>query len=271
MAVDNVSLDLRPGITGLLGPNGAGKTTLLRMLATVQMPTSGSVTACWAPTVRTTPRGPAIRRRLGYLPQEFGFPPGFTAFGFLRVHGGPEGVDRPAARRAEVRRVLELVDLSAVSTKSVRKLSGGMRRRLVLAQALIGAPDLVLLDEPTTGPGSEPTQRIPSAGSRARQAGHRADLNPPDRGRGRRLRERGRHGPWRRPVPRPCPGVRRDRERTGVAGRWRSTRRRIVHQRIASGRYRHVGAPPPGAELTDPRVEDAYLLLQRPLREGSHG
>ena len=261
VAVDDVRLTLPVGITGLLGPNGAGKTTLLRILATVQAPTSGSVRLLGADPADDAART-SIRRRLGYVPQELGFPPGFTAFGFLEYVAVLKEWTDPADRRAEVRRVLELVDLSGVSTTKVRRLSGGMRRRLGLAQALIGTPELLLLDEPTTGldPGQRSAFRrlVLEHGRRATVllSTHQTEdvaavcehLMVMDRGAIRF------HGS----VP--------DFVATARGHVWLADKvddSAFVHQRIATGRFRHVGAPPARAELTDPQVEDAYLLLQR--------
>ncbi len=155
-ALDGVSLSLAPGVTGLLGPNGAGKTTLLRVASTVLAPDSGGVRLLGR-DVSTLSERTEVRRRLGYLPQELGFPRGFTAFGFVDYLAVLKEWDDKAARHAEVRRVLELVDLTEVATKKVRRLSGGMRRRLGVAQALLGAPELLVLDEPTAG--LDPEQR----------------------------------------------------------------------------------------------------------------
>jgi ABC-2 type transport system ATP-binding protein len=269
VAVDDVSLDVAPGITGLLGPNGAGKTTLLRILATVQAPSSGSARLLGEDVSEDVARL-EIRRRLGYLPQELGFPPGFTAFGFLEYMAVlKEWVD-PAPRRAEVRRVLDLVGLSVESTKRIRRLSGGMRRRLGLAQALIGTPELVILDEPTTG--LDPAQRsvfrrlVLGLGTRATVliSTHQTEdvaavcdhVIVMDRGAVRF------HGA----VP--------DFVATARGRVWLADDvddRALSHQRVASGRYRHVGVPPPDADPTDPQVDDAYLLLQAGnTSEGAH-
>ena len=144
-ALAGIDLDLYQGVVGLLGPNGAGKTTLLRMLATVLGSDQGSV--------RILGRDPAlgaqrtdIRRRLGYLPQELGYPRGFSAYGFLDYMAVLKEWDDPAQRRTEVRRVLEQVDLGDRATKRIRALSGGQRRRVGLAQALLGTPELLVLD-----------------------------------------------------------------------------------------------------------------------------
>src|SRR6185312_4961542 len=150
-------LDLKPGVTGLLGPNGAGKTTLLRLLATALPPSQGQVRVLGldpeVPAERT-----GIRRQLGYQPQEAGFPRGFTAFAFVDYIALLKEWSRPAARHAEVRRVLDLVGLSGLGAKRIRAMSGGQRRRVSLAQALLGSPPVLILDEPTTG--VDPEQRV---------------------------------------------------------------------------------------------------------------
>ena len=156
-ALAGVSLQAGSGVTGLLGPNGAGKTTLLRMLATVLAPDAGRI--------RLLGRDPGkpddrldIRRRLGYLPQEPGFHRGFTAFEFVDYVAILKEMTDRHTRHDEVRRVLDQVGLTPVSGKKIRALSGGMRRRVGLAQALLGDPELVVLDEPTVG--LDPEQRL---------------------------------------------------------------------------------------------------------------
>jgi ABC-2 type transport system ATP-binding protein len=123
-AVDAVDVSFRPGITGLLGPNGAGKTTFLRMVATVLAPDSGVVRL-----LGRAPDGPQalaeIRRRLGYLPQEMGFPRGFTGFAFIDYMAVLKEWTARSPRHDEVRRVLDLVDLGDMATKRVSALSGG--------------------------------------------------------------------------------------------------------------------------------------------------
>jgi ABC-2 type transport system ATP-binding protein len=156
-ALADVDLDLEPGVIGLLGPNGAGKTTLLRVLATALPPSQGEVRVLGrdpeVPAERTE-----IRRRLGYLPQEVGFPRGFTAFGFVDYIALLKEWSQPPARHAEVRRVLDQVGLSGAAAKRIRAMSGGQRRRVALAQALLGSPPVLILDEPTTG--VDPEQRV---------------------------------------------------------------------------------------------------------------
>ena len=156
-ALAGVTLELHAGVTGLLGPNGAGKTTLLRLLATALPPTEGQVRVLGldpgTPAERTD-----IRRRLGYLPQEVGFPRGFTAFAFVDYVALLKEWTQPATRHAEVRRVLEVVGLGDLGSKRIRAMSGGQRRRVALAQALLGSPPVLILDEPTTG--VDPEQRV---------------------------------------------------------------------------------------------------------------
>jgi ABC-2 type transport system ATP-binding protein len=156
-AVAGVDLSAGRGVTGLLGPNGAGKTTLLRILATVLAPDRGRLRLLGHDP--DTPAGRlAIRRRLGYLPQEPGFHRGMTVFDFIDYVAILKEMTDRRARHDEVRRVIELAGLPQVSGKRIRALSGGMRRRVGLAQALLGDPDLVILDEPTAG--LDPEQRL---------------------------------------------------------------------------------------------------------------
>src|SRR5213592_137280 len=156
-AVAGVTFDAGAGITGLLGPNGAGKTTLLRILATVLAPDSGQVRLMGLDPGRSDDRIP-IRRRLGYMPQEPGFHRNFTAFEFVDYVAILKEMVERRARHDEVRRVLGLVGLESVMGRKIKALSGGMRRRVALAQALLGDPDLLVLDEPTAG--LDPEQRL---------------------------------------------------------------------------------------------------------------
>ena len=157
-AVSDVTVSLAEGVTGLLGPNGAGKSTLLRVLATVRKPDVGSVSLDGIDPTSSGGSRREYRSRLGYLPQEFGFYPYFTVERFahhvalLKLTGSDQ--DRSAA----VEDALRDTDLVDLRSTRIRKLSGGMRRRLGLACATIGAPDAVILDEPTVG--LDPAQRI---------------------------------------------------------------------------------------------------------------
>jgi ABC-2 type transport system ATP-binding protein len=152
-----VSFTAGIGVTGLLGPNGAGKTTLLRMLATVLAPDDGSLQLLGGNPQDGDDRL-AIRRRLGYLPQEPGFHRGFTVFEFVDYIAILKELTDRRARHDEVRRVLDAVGLADLASRRIRALSGGMRRRVGVAQAILGDPDLVILDEPTAG--LDPEQRL---------------------------------------------------------------------------------------------------------------
>ena len=156
-AVDSLDLDVTGGVVGLLGPNGSGKTTLLRMLATVLSPTSGDVSIFGLDPSKSSQRTD-IRRRLGYLPQDPGFYRGFSAFDLVDYVAVLKEMSERSSRTDEVRRVLTAVDLADVMHKKIRALSGGQRQRVALAAALLGSPDLLVLDEPATG--LDPAQRL---------------------------------------------------------------------------------------------------------------
>jgi ABC-2 type transport system ATP-binding protein len=156
-AVRQVSLDLQPGVVGLLGPNGAGKTTLLRLLSTSLPPSGGRVVVAGLDITASHADRVEARRRIGYCPQEVVFPRGMTAGSFLDYLAVLKEWQVTETRRREVRRVLDLVHLGDRGATKVSKLSGGQRRRLAIAQALIGQPELLVLDEPTTG--LDPEQR----------------------------------------------------------------------------------------------------------------
>jgi ABC-2 type transport system ATP-binding protein len=258
-ALRGVDLRLGTGITGLLGPNGAGKTTLMRILATVLAPDAGSVRL-----LGRDPRDPeqrhAIRTRLGYMPQEPGFHPRFTAFEFVDyVAILKEHTDR-RARHDEVRRVLALTGLAEVAGRRTKALSGGMRRRLALAQALLGDPELLILDEPTAG--LDPEQRLRFRELVSALGEDRAILVSTHQ---------------TEDVAALCPHVVVLAEGTAVTdgapgeltaqadGRvWLGDARdpgAVLAWRTADGRLRQLGDPPAGAQLCEPTLEDGYLLL----------
>jgi ABC-2 type transport system ATP-binding protein len=155
-AVDGVSLAAGTGVLGLLGPNGAGKTSLLRMLATVLPPSSGEVRLLDKDPRHTAERRD-IRRRLGYLPQNLGYYPAFTVVEFIEYFALLKEVPTARVPKA-VAAAVERVDLGAKAKSRLRTLSGGMLRRVGIAQAIVNDPDLLLLDEPTAG--LDPEQRV---------------------------------------------------------------------------------------------------------------
>jgi ABC-2 type transport system ATP-binding protein len=257
-AVRGVSLEIGPGLCGLLGPNGAGKTTLLRMVATVLAPDAGSL--------RMLGRDPAdadgrveIRRRLGYLPQEAGLHGNFTAFEFVDYVAILKEMTDRRARHEEVRRVLDLVGLGEVRGRKIKKLSGGMRRRVALAQALLGRPDLLVLDEPTAG--LDPEQRLRFRELVSAEPNQTVLLSTHQVEDVAALCPRVivmHEGTVRFDGP-PRGLAELARDRVWLAGE-RSSDARLAW-RTADGRFRHIGDPPSGAELVAPATEDGYLLL----------
>ena len=153
-AVDDVSLELTPGVWGLLGANGAGKTTLMRMIAGIMRPTSGQV---MYDGVSIQTLGAQYRDVFGFLPQDFGFHPEFTVKDYLAYVAALKGLPaRQGWRR--IHELLERVSLLDVYNKKISKLSGGMRRRVGIAQALLNDPEVLILDEPTGG--LDPGERV---------------------------------------------------------------------------------------------------------------
>ena len=154
-ALRGVSLDLPAGVFGLLGPNGSGKTTLMKIVATLLEPDSGSVEMNGADLMT---RKDHTRRRLGYLPQDFGLYPTLTAWQMLDYLAKLKGVTDKKERHALIDVLLDRVNLSAERTQRLGGFSGGMRQRLGIAQALIGEPQLIIVDEPTAG--LDPEERL---------------------------------------------------------------------------------------------------------------
>ncbi|HOG46669.1 MAG TPA: ABC transporter ATP-binding protein [Anaerolineae bacterium] len=156
-ALCEVDLTIGPGMFGLLGPNGAGKTTLMRILAGLVNPTAGKAVA--AGHDLATERGKvAVKAILGYLPQELGLYPELSARQFLDYMAILKGLDEGEARRARVGRTLELVGLADVAERKLKGFSGGMKRRVGIAQALLNDPQIMIVDEPTAG--LDPEERI---------------------------------------------------------------------------------------------------------------
>ncbi len=155
-AVAGVDLRAGPGVFGLLGPNGAGKTSLLRMMATVLPPSSGTLWLLGRDPGSYGPRR-EIRRRLGYLPQHLGYYPGFTVAEFVEYFALLKDMPSRQVPRA-VAAAIEQVGLGGQARAKLRTLSGGMLRRVGIAQAIVNQPELLLLDEPTAG--LDPEQRV---------------------------------------------------------------------------------------------------------------
>ncbi|HEY2481226.1 MAG TPA: ABC transporter ATP-binding protein [Caulobacteraceae bacterium] len=156
-ALDDVSLTIPKGMFGLLGPNGAGKSTLMRIVATLQTPTSGFVRFGDIDVLKDPD---ALRRALGYLPQDFGVYPRVSALEMLDHLAVLKGLAEPRARRAVVEGLLRQVNLWEHRKRALAGYSGGMRQRFGIAQALIGAPQLIIVDEPTAGLDPEERNRF---------------------------------------------------------------------------------------------------------------
>jgi ABC-2 type transport system ATP-binding protein len=258
-ALEDVDFDAGRGVAGLLGPNGAGKTTLLRTIATVLAPDRGTVSLLGRDPSRPDERT-QIRRRLGYLPQEAGFHRGFKVFEFVDYVAILKEMTDRRARHDEVRRVIALTGLESVSGKRIRALSGGMRRRVGLAQALLGDPELLVLDEPTAGLDPEQRLRFREMISRAGEdrtvvlSSHQTEDVAALCTRIAVIHE-GRVRFTGNPAELTAQAIGRvwtDAQRAPTA---------LAAWRTGDGAYRNLGEPPAGVELVAPTLEDAYLLL----------
>jgi ABC-type multidrug transport system ATPase subunit len=156
-ALDDVTLEVPRGMFGLLGPNGAGKSTLMRSIATLQTPTSGAIDFDGIDVIRSPE---LLRRTLGYLPQDFGVYPRVSAYDMLDHMAVLKGVSGARARKETVESLLNQVNLWTVRKKALAGFSGGMRQRFGIAQALIGNPRLIIVDEPTAGLDPEERNRF---------------------------------------------------------------------------------------------------------------
>jgi ABC-type multidrug transport system ATPase subunit len=156
-ALDGVTIDIPPGMFGLLGPNGAGKSTLMRSIATLQTPSGGAIRFGDIDVIAQPER---LRRVLGYLPQDFGVYPRVSAYDMLDHLAILKGLANRGQRREVVEGLLNQVNLWAVRRKPLAGFSGGMRQRFGIAQALIGQPELIIVDEPTAGLDPEERNRF---------------------------------------------------------------------------------------------------------------
>lgn len=156
-ALRGISLEIGGGMFGLVGPNGAGKTTLMRILAGLVAPTGGDIRILGHNLA--TPAGKmAVKAQLGYLPQELGLYPNLTAAEFLDYIAILKGVTNKAFRRRQITQMLEQLGLTDVAHRRLKAFSGGMKRRVGIAQALLGNPQLIIVDEPTVG--LDPEERV---------------------------------------------------------------------------------------------------------------
>jgi ABC-2 type transport system ATP-binding protein len=260
-ALDAVGLSFDRGVTGLLGPNGAGKTTLLRIVATSIAADAGRVRL-----LGRNPHGAhgeltEIRRHLGYLPQELGYPGDMTVFGFVEYVAVLKEWNDRKRRMREVRRVVDLVGLGDLATKKIAKLSGGQKRRVGLAQSLIGDPRILVLDEPTTG--LDPAQRADLRRTLSVVGGQCAVLLSTHQ---------------TEDVAALCErvvvlaggtvrfdGAVTDLVATAAGQVWLAddpSPDAVVSWRTGTGRHHVVGGPQPvGAVPAEPTLEDAYLLM----------
>lgn len=273
-ALDGVDLEIPSGMFGLLGPNGAGKTTLMRILAGILRASGGGIRI--GEIDGTTERGrTAVKRVLGYLPQELGMYPDLSAREFLDYVGLLKGMDDGRTRRRRVDALLETVGLAEVAGRKLKTFSGGMKRRVGIAQALLNDPRLLIVDEPTAG--LDPEERIRFRNLLAEQAGDRTVLLSTHivedvaqtcrelailnggrvvfRGTTADLVEAARGHVWTVTTP---AGEKPAGDLTIVS---------MLHLG-SSVQYRAIGIPAPGAPAApaDPSLEDGYVWLMRERR-----
>ncbi|BBF41787.1 ABC transporter, ATP-binding protein [Lachnospiraceae bacterium KM106-2] len=152
-ALNQINLEIHQGMFGLIGPNGAGKSTLMKILATIQNKTEGEVTICGLPLEKRS----EVRSMIGYLPQEFSMYGNMTVYEALDYLAVLSGLDR-STRKRQIPKTLELVNLAQQAEVKVKSLSGGMKRRLGIAQAILHDPKVIIVDEPTVG--LDPEERV---------------------------------------------------------------------------------------------------------------
>lgn len=269
-ALDDITFQIPEGMFGLLGPNGAGKTTLMRILTTLLTPTSGQVQIGRYDLLRDAGE---IRQRLGYLPQDFGFYRSLTAWEILDYIATLKNVPT-RQRKDQIQTVLAEVNLLADARRKVGAFSGGMRQRLGIAQALLGQPELIVVDEPTAG--LDPEERIRFRNLLARLAERRtvllsthivADIEASCsslavlhqgrlifNGSPQELMEQARGRVWRAAVP---------------AERWGEYEQRfpVLASRSVNGRMEarllSEHAPAPDSSPAEPGLEDGYVAVMQ--------
>jgi ABC-2 type transport system ATP-binding protein len=156
-ALDHIDLEIGSGMFGLIGPNGAGKTSLMRILAGLVRPSAGNISV-FGHNLNTSQGRQAVKMVLGYLPQELGTYPNLTGREFLDYIAILKGIVYPTERRQQVSELLEMVRLADVADRRLKGYSGGMKRRIGIAQAMLGQPKLLIVDEPTAG--LDPEERV---------------------------------------------------------------------------------------------------------------
>jgi ABC-2 type transport system ATP-binding protein len=256
--INDVSMSTDSGVIGLLGPNGAGKTTVLRMIATVLAPNAGSL--------RLLGNDPAvprqrleIRRRLGYLPQTPMLYPAFTPYEILDYVAVLKEHTNRTWRRDEVQRVLASVGMEDMAHRKIRKLSGGMRQRVALATAMLGRPDLLVLDEPANGLDPEQRLELRSQLSEARTVVMSTHNTAEVAALCQTVLVLFEGRVWFTGTPAELAALATDRV-------WEDDRQdpqAIRSWLTATGTYRHLGTPPNSAQVVDPTLDDGYLLLAR--------
>lgn len=271
VALDGVDLTIGPGTTGLLGANGAGKTTLLRLLAGVIRPDSGRIVVAGHDLATAAGRA-AVKRMLGYLPQELALYPDLTGREFLDYIALLKGIDDKGARRRQTAQLLAEVGLEGAASQRISRYSGGMKRRLGIAQVLLGDPRLIIVDEPTTGLDPEERMRF-----RALLGGLGADrivilsthiLDDVAQScpmvavlaEGRLLR----HGATTGLVEVAAGQTHLVDSATAPAGDFTVVN---VTTTGTGALYRVVGAAPPGARPAAPTLDDGYVALLRSARQ----
>ncbi len=270
LVLDGVSFELDVGVTALLGPNGAGKTTLLRCVATVLRADSGKIVVNGFDVGRP---GELVSARgsLGYMPQELGFYPGFTVRRFLDHVAVLKGIGGVGVRRRAVEAAIGAVGLGDRADERIRKLSGGMRRRLGLAVAVVGSPPVLILDEPTVGLDPEQRMRFRELIGMASVDGSAVLLSTHQTEDVAALCERVLVIDGGRLVFDGSPGGLTEVARGRV---WLSDYRPdggLVSWKTGSGRWRSIGDPPESARLLEPTLEDGYLALVGRPPDGEAG